>query len=292
MWVLRLAWLGTGFALGPAVADALVGADDAVRWTVVVGLYAAWAACLLAALVPRSIGLTAVRVGGPAALAVSVWAVVAGGPAATSDVVAVAWSTFVAVMSLVGTTADAMVDGSSYGAERRFALRVPLVVLLGPAEAAWAVAVAGLASGPLLLASGRAALGIVALLVGWPLAVVAVRALHQLSRRWVVFVPAGVVLHDPLATNDPALFPRPVVAGLGPALAADIDAPSTLDLSGGAPGLVLELRLHQPVPVGVRRRGRRSQTGTDVAAGRVRFIPVRPGAVLAEAARRRLARVD
>lgn len=287
LWPLRLAWLGVAFAAGPAVSDALDGAGGGVRWVTAVGLYGVWAACLLATLVPRSIGLTTLRIGGPAALAVAVWAVAAGGPPTTSDVVALAWAAAVAAISLVGTTADAMVDGSAYGAERRFALRTPLNVLLGPAELAWVAVVGGLASGPLLLATRRWVLGGVALLIGLVLAALGARAVHQLSRRWVVFVPAGVVLHDPMATTDPALFPRRIVTGIGPALAGATSGVPPLDLTGGAPGLVLELALRQPVAVGVRRRGRGAPV--DVTADRVRFAPARAGAVLAEAAERRLA---
>jgi hypothetical protein len=280
-WVLRVAWLGAGFALGPSVADALDGASAPVQWTAVIGLYAAWAASLLATLVPRSIGLTIVRIGGPAAVAVAVWAALAGGPAAVTDVVALAWAAVVAGVSLAGVTTDTMVDGSSYGSERRFALRVPLALLLGPVELAWVAVVAGAATGPLLLAAGSWIAGVVAVAAGSMLAVVGARALHQLSRRWLVFVPAGLVVHDPLAAAEPTLLARQVVAGLGPVLAGGGDGgeSATLDLSRSAPGLVLEIRLRRPVPMG------------RVAAERVRFTPVRAGAVLAESARRGLARV-
>ncbi|MGH9116348.1 MAG: hypothetical protein ACRD0A_00230, partial [Acidimicrobiales bacterium] len=63
LWPLRLAWLGAAVAVGPATADALAGSSAAVRWVAAIGLYVAWAMCLLAALVPRSIGLTALRIG-------------------------------------------------------------------------------------------------------------------------------------------------------------------------------------------------------------------------------------
>jgi hypothetical protein len=185
-------------------------------------------------------------------------------------------------VSLAGTTADLLVDGSSYGAERRFALRTPLWLLLGPVELAWLAVVAGLVAGPVLLAVGEWIAGPILLVAGLALAVLGARALHGLSRRWIVFVPAGVVLHDPMATADPALFPRVILAGIGPA-AAD-DASPALDLSGGAPGLVLEVRLREAVKVGVRRGRRQIE---DVDATTIRFTPLRPGAVMAEAVRRR-----
>jgi hypothetical protein len=220
-----------------------------------------------------------VRIGGPGALAVAAWSAVAGGAPNLADVVALAWAALVAALSLAGTTADAMVDGSSYGAERRFALRVPIPLLLGPAEAAWVAVVAGAAAGPLLLAAGRLIVGAAALAGGAVLAVIGTRSLHVLSRRWLVFVPAGVVVHDPLALADPVLFPRALVAGIGPALAAEAGRPGVIDVTGGAPGLVLEVALVRAVPI------------DDGDADRLRFSPARPGAVLSEAARRRLASV-
>jgi len=108
------------------------------------------------------------------------------------------------------------------------------------------------------------------------------RSLHTLSRRWAVFVPAGMVLHDPLTLLDPVLFQRSTVAGIGPA-AAGSDA---LDLSQRAPGLALELALKEEVTftllVPLNREGRPATTTKFL------FTPTRPGAVLDEARRRRL----
>jgi hypothetical protein len=286
-WSGRLAlaaWLVLPLATGATFGDALDGVDAAVRWVVAVGLYAGWAAGLLALLVPRALGLTVIRIAGPAALVAAGWAVVAGGTPNGADVAALASAALAAATALAGVTADALVDGSSYGAERRFALRTPSVVLFGPVQAAWIGVVAGTTAGPLLLATGNWVLGAVLTVVGGAVALVGARALHQLSRRWIVFVPAGVVVHDPLATTDPILFPRRTVEDLAPARVGPGED-MTVDLTGGAPGLVLELTLRQPLDITVRVRDRPPSTAT---ARRVRFTPIRAGAVLAEAAARRL----
>jgi hypothetical protein len=107
------------------------------------------------------------------------------------------------------------------------------------------------------------------------------RALHQLSRRWVVYVPAGVVIHDPLALSDPVLFPKRSVRSLG-AAAVDSEGTAT-DVSGRALGLVLELRLGEPVEIGLAAR---VQAERKVETDRLLFTPARPGAVLTEAASR------
>jgi hypothetical protein len=276
LWPLRIVWLALPVAAGPTFVDALADVSRPVAVVASVGLYVVWAIVLLASLVPRPIGLTVVRIGGPAAVAATVWAVTVRPDGASAiDVVAVAWATLAAGAALAGVTADGFVDGPAYGDERRFALRAPMAVLLGPVELAWAAVVAGVAAGPLLLAAHQWVLGALALVAGAGAVVLGLRALHKLSRRWVVFVPAGVVLHDPMVLIDPVLFATGTVSSLGPASIGDPAA--SLDLTNGAPGLVIELRLRRPaaVPLPDPR-----------PADRIRFTPVSPGAVLAEFASR------
>jgi hypothetical protein len=175
------------------------------------------------------------------------------------------------------------VNGPAYPNERRFLLATPAWVLLGPLPAAWVVLVGGPAAAVTLLAGGRWLAGGGVAAVAAPAAFVAGRAVYGLARRWVVFVPAGLVLHDPITLADPVLFRREVIERLGPA-APDSDS---LDLSVNALGLALELVLTEKVPLVIKRRGGRTiESG---ASARLLFTPTRPGAVLAEAAKRRIA---
>ena len=279
LWLVRLAWLALPLTAGPAVASALADASRPVEVVGSVLAWAAWAVVLVAVLVPRTTSLTLLRVGAPAALAVAGWAGVAAGGLAA--VAAVAWGVLTVAVALCGPVTDAFVDGSSYGPERRLALRTPGLLLLGPVALAWAAVVAGVAAGPLLLAARSWVVGVVALVVGGPLAFVGGRALHTLSRRWVVFVPAGLVVHDPLALAEPALFPRGVVRRVGPA-EVGVDA---ADLTGRALGLALHVALAEPVRIAVAR-GRRPPELVTVAG--VLVTPARPGTLLAEARSRRL----
>jgi hypothetical protein len=283
VWLARIAWLALPLTMGPALADALGDASSSVELVGAVLLWTAWGAGLVAVLVPRTIGLTALRIGAPGALAVALWATASTGDVGPAEVIGIAWAAATAALVLLlPAIADAFVDGSSYGSERRFGLRVPASVLVGPAEIAWVAVAGGLVTGPMLLAAQQWVAGAVAVGLGVPLVWIGGRALHQLSRRWLVFVPAGVVLHDPIAMGEPMLFPSRTVRRLRP---ATVEGESlATDLSGGAPGLVLELELTGPVDI----EPARNRDDRKVQADRVLFTPTRPGAVLAEAATRGL----
>ncbi|MEY2437884.1 MAG: hypothetical protein QOF97_2720 [Acidimicrobiaceae bacterium] len=282
VWMARIAWFALPLTVGPALAAALGEASAPVQIVGATLAWIAWGTGLVAVLVPRTVGLTALRIGAPAALAVALWAAATNGEVGPAEIVAVAWAAAAAAVVLfVPALADAFVDGSSYGPERRFVLRLPANLLLGPVELAWLAVAAGIVTGPLLLAARQWVAGAVAVAIGAPLVWLGLRALHQLSRRWVVYVPAGVVIHDPLALSDPVLFPKRSVRSLG-AAAVDSEGTAT-DVSGRALGLVLELRLGEPVEIGLaaRRAGERK-----VETDRLLFTPARPGAVLSEAASR------
>jgi hypothetical protein len=282
-WPARATWALLPLLLGPALGDALDERSGAVATTGSGMAWATWAVVLGATVLPRALGLTVLRVVAPLALAVAMWAGVAADQRAV-DALAVAWSALVVVAAFAPTTGDAFANGSSYGDERRILLRVPTPLLLGPLPLAWAALVGPALAAPLLLAAEQWVQGALALAVAVPAVVLAGRAVHGLARRWVVFVPAGVVLHDLHAMVDPVLFPRARIARLGPAPAAPLPADG-LDLTVGALGLVLQLDLREPLEVAPRRPDR---TVKPVPLRAVRFAPTRPGAVLAEARARRL----
>src|SRR5207245_5385963 len=158
-----------------------------------VGLWTGWATGLAATVVPHPVGLTAIRVLAPGGLAATVAAAAGSHPRP----LAVAWTAVAMALAMAPDTGLFCVNGPAYPNERRFPLRAPAPLLVGPLVVAWALAVAGLSGGPLLLAARRWALGASALVVGFPVAIVLLRSMHTLSRRWGVFVPAGFVLVDP-----------------------------------------------------------------------------------------------
>ncbi len=262
--------------LGVVLADRLNGWEIPTRTTASILLWVAWAAVAVATVVPTPASLAVVRVGAAAGGFVTAIAMGYG----SSFVGGVFPLVAIAVASRP-EIAEWFVNGPAYANERRFPLRTPGPLLLGPVWLAGIVVVGGPVGGALLVAAGEPVAGVPVLVVGGALAYFAGRALFGLTRRWLVFVPAGVVLHDPMSLTDPVLFDRKLIETLRA-------APSTtdsLDLTQGSLGLALELVLYEKVPM-VRASGRKDALSG--ASARMLFTPTRPGRVLAEAEARNL----
>ena len=276
-----MVWLALPLTVGAALGEAFAGCSGPVRWTAAGLAWTVWFLGLVATYVAHPVGLTTLRLAGPAALVAGVVATVLGRPDAWVALTAVVVAVAGAALALHPVTADRCVDGASYGPEQRVALAVPLPLLLGPLPLAWTVTAAGVVTGPLLLAAGVWIAGSVTTAVGIGAAAAAVRSVHGLSNRVIGLVPAGFVLHDRAALLDPVLFTRDAVDAVGPALAGT----TAFDLTLGATGLVIEAHLTAPLDLPIRT-GRNDSTMTRCEA--VLFSPWRPGRFLAIAASHRL----
>jgi hypothetical protein len=279
-WPVRVVWVVQPLTLGPAIGDALADASRPVQVVASAGAWAIWLGVLVVTLVPTTLSLTLLRIAAPAAAAAGVAALVAAGASATT-VAGLAVALVALLVVAAPETAEVFVDGSSYGDERRLPLRTPAPLLAGPAELAW-LAVVAPAVGALLLAAGQWVAGALVLAAGVPLAYLGARSLHSLARRWLVFVPAGLVVHDAMALAEPVLFRRQTIRSLAAAEAGT----TALDLTAGAAGLALELDL--TAPVAVLPASRRGIPAELTEADAILVTPSRPGRVLAEARRRRI----
>jgi hypothetical protein len=280
LWPLRVLWILVPFTTGALLDDALSDRVTSLRHGATAVFWVAWAATLVAMLVPRGRSLTEVRLVAPTCAAAALWC----SALVTIDATAVAGvmvALAAAALSLVAPVGEEFVNGSSYGDERRMLLRPPVAMGLLLVPLAAIVVAVGALAGLLLVLAHVWVLGAVVVAIGVPLAAFATRALHQLTRRWVVFVPAGFVLHDHLVLREPVLFPREDIVSLGPAPA---DSAAT-DLTAGAAGLALQVDFAVPVTV-------TPTAGADEVemVGITQFLvmPSRPGHLLAEAERRRI----
>ena len=285
VWTARVAWIVLPFTTGAAFDDVLQPWSRAPQTVAEALLWAAWFAGLIALLAPRPWGFTILRVVAPCTVAIAI-ASAWSAPWLTA-VLAISTASFAMVTALSSAIAHACTASTAYGPERRFPLRVPVTLLAGPLPIAVTLIGAGIASGPLLIANGSAVAGIVALVVGAPLVAALVRSIGALDHRWLVLVPAGLVIVDPLTFPDPVLLPREHIRSVGLAPGRSVSRADARHgegeiLVGGTGPLLITCR---DTGEFVRRAGRANAT---VDADRLRVAPVRADAVVAAAGAHRI----
>lgn len=263
--------------MGSALSAGLGTAASAIQITAGVMLWAAWFVGFVALLAPSTMSLTVYRVLAPVPL-VALSTVLIGGSGVSAGQATVAAMASAAALGLafLPVTGDEMVNGSAYGPERRLALRPPASLLLGPIVLAWVLMVSASIAGPLLLAHQQWWLGILVTAAAGFLVYRGSKSLHQLARRWIVFTPAGFVIHDYFVLAESILLRRQDILALGPAPA---EPKGTIDLSAGAIGLALQVEAKEPLNIAVRD-GRNVNTIDTV---RMIFSPTLPGQLLREA---------
>jgi hypothetical protein len=265
---------------GQAVGEATAGRSGPVQGVATVGAWLLWTAGAVALTLPSVATLTAVRAIVPGAvLAGAATALFGAGTAALALAVPAAVA---AVLAGAAETGRAYVQASAYGDESRFLLRPPLGYLTATAVS-WAVWAPAVVAAPLAWAARAWVLAVVATVVAVATTVLLPRRWHQLSRRWLVAVPAGLVVHDPVVLADTVMLPRRVIE----AVVAGGRGPDAADLTGPTPGLVVAIEVRDVVPMVLAPRPG-SPRGRPLQARVLLVAPSRPGSVLAEAARRRL----
>ena len=282
LWVARVAWLLLPVTVGTAAARAGSGTSTAIHAVAAVELWALWAVGLVAALVPTTASLTVLRLLAPVPVLVAAVALVAH-PDLVGLLALVVGAVAVVAVFRPGV-GRAFCQGSAYGDEARYPLRPPGALVLGPLPLLWLFMAAAVAGGPLLLAARQWAPGVVVTLIAALALAVLPRRFHLLSRRFLVFVPAGLVVHDHLVLAETALFRWIEVRSVERALSDT----SALDLTGGALGAALEVRLDGEQTV-VRAIGR-ARTPTTVATPAFLCRPTLLDDAIAEATTRRAAR--
>ena len=240
-WVARVAWIVVAVVGGAGVDAAVADRSGAVRWVAAIGGWAGWGVVMLALAVPSVRSLTAARVVSPLALVTALASAIAGAPAV--DVALLAVPALVAVVVIF--TADlgrAFVQASSYGDEERLPLRLP--VAAGTAAiVTWLVWAPAVVVGPVLLAARSWVVGGLLTVLAVAGAVLLVPRWHRLARRWLVFVPAGLVVHDPVVLADTVMV-RTDQLGLIRLAPADTEA---ADLTGPASGYAIEVNATETV---------------------------------------------
>ena len=204
LWVARVAWVA--LALIPSgIAPTLASHGRSAQVVFTLGAWALWGLGTLAIFWLSPYSLSALRMLAPLATAGLVGFVFASlSTYADVGLGDVAWplvGVAVAVLALVciflPTFGSLHVQASAYGDEKRLLLRVP-AAQVAPIVVSYVVMVAFPVATLFAVGGEVWWLAALSLVPSVFLFRVVVKSLHRFSRRWLVVVPAGVVVHDEL----------------------------------------------------------------------------------------------
>ena len=280
-WVARAAWLVVAIVGGDAIGQALADRSRALQFAGTIGSWVGWGMGAAALAVAGVATLTVARSVIPASLVVAAAALIGGTePGAGGALVVPAAVAAAAVCS--AEFGRVYIQASAYGDEQRFGLRPPIGYLVASAVS-WLATATALVITPLAWAANAWFLAVaVTVVAAAGLALLPIRW-HQLSRRWLVLVPAGVVVHDPVVLNDTLMMPsRTIVSVTLDELG--IASQTAADLTGPTPGLGVEITLAESTSV-VFAATPSNPTGRVIHLTALVVSPTRPGSVI-RAARR------
>lgn len=243
VWIVRVAWVALALVPSP-LGDALAGSRNTAQNVFTIAAWTLWAIGVGAVAWLSPVSLTAIRSVAPAALAGLVVATLArpnlSEGAAAWSLVAVALAVVATFTAFLPDYAAAHVQASAYGAERRLPLRVP-VPQVAPILLTWLVTT-GATTGCLFALATESwwlagITGVAACALLW----LAATRLHRFSRRWLVVVPAGVVVHDHVLLAETFMVKAHSVTAVRTA-----NVPGeALDLSGVARGALVIVSLRE-----------------------------------------------
>lgn len=280
-WVLRAVWVVVVWAGGAAIDGATADRSDAVRAVATWGAGALWVVGVAAMAIPAVVSLTAVRAVVPLAVPSAVVAWLGGADAVDGALFAGA-AAVAAVVAFAADLGRAFVQASAYGDEQRYPLRPPFAYLVA-STVTWVIWTGCVLAGPLLLADRAWIAGVALTLLAAGGAVWAWPRWHKLSRRWLVLVPVGVVVHDHVVLAETLMLRRQELSGMRLAPAGTEAA----DMTGPAAGHAIEVLTHEPVTA-IFAATPKEPRGRVIHLTGCLVSPSRPGRVLAAARERRL----
>jgi hypothetical protein len=275
-WITRTTWMIAALLPNSLTADIDRFGSNANR-VLDIQSWALWALVLVALWVPHPIALTTSRMLSPlvALLMVARLGSTEWSPAA---ILAALLAAVVCVLTFTAEFGSDQAQAGAFGNERRFLLRLPAPLLL-PLILGWLLFAVAVIGAPLVVASTNWLIGVpsavVALVVLW----FAPQRLHQLSKRWLVRVPAGWVVHDAVLLADNILVRTHELQSMA-------IAPSTteaFDLTGLTSGTPLEICMRDSTMVRLTPFAARVNKTLDVVHTKAILVaPTRATAPLAK----------
>jgi len=241
-WPVRVLWLVAAL-LPNDLTDNMSSHSHILRTTMSVEMWLLWALVALATWLHHPISLTTIRCIAP----VVVVHMLVGLPDISFGVGNVISASCVLVAFVLIYTSEygsIHVQAGAYGDEHRYLLRVPAPIVM-PLILGWGVMAVVVSITPMMLASERYVLGGIGAVLSigllWQLPV----RLHRLSRRWLVKVPAGWVVHDDVVLSENLLVKTHDVVSINLAL----EGSEALDLTGMTRGIPVEVQLREMTDV-------------------------------------------
>lgn len=242
---------------------------DTYNIILLITIWASWLLIFISTIVPSTLSLTLTRVFGPLFLTIAIYA----SSANPGSILQLAnGSLFIILLGSIYSSkySHIMINGSAYGSETRFLLKTPIAFLLLLALPVYALVIISSITA-ILTTKYHQSIGLILLpatVAVWPFIV---RFMNNLSRRWLVFVPAGLVLHDYLTIKTPVLMKKNNIDTI-----TTYSQQDALDLTAGTSGYSSLIELKNSTNFELHRDSNETSTNA------IRVAPSLPGALLKE----------
>ncbi len=234
-----------------------------------------WGLIVLASFISHPISLTVLRMGTPVVAGFLVF-IAATDHGSTLQVINASIGFAVLLISFSAEIGSIYVQASAYGDERRFLLRPP-VVFVAPVAISVVIVDFFIIATPMFFAAQIWLAGVISLIGLAACIKFMAPRIHQLSRRWLVFVPAGFVVHDEIVLSINLMIKKQELVDIQLAR----DDTQAADLSALTWGVPLELSFNNRLDVSLTAIGARHLKAVSaIHATSIIIAPSRPGAVL------------
>ena len=274
LWSMRIL-VGCLPFVGAGVGALLETRSTAIQIVGTVLAWLIWGLIVLASFISHPISLTVLRMGSPVVAGFLVFI-------ATTDqgsTLQVINATIGFAVLLIGFSAEIgsiYVQASAYGDERRFLLRPP-VAFVAPVAISVVIVDFFIIATPMFFAAQIWLAGVISLIGLAACIKFMAPRIHQLSRRWLVFVPAGFVVHDEIVLSINLMIKKQELVAIQLAR----DDTQAADLSALTWGVPLELSFNKTLDVSLTAIGARHLKAVSaIHATSIIIAPSRPGAVL------------
>ena len=264
-WIVRILWIAAAL-LPNALTASSSSSSDVAKVTITVVGWTSWALVAIATWIEHPISLTITRTISPFVVGRLLVAL----PAFDWEPARIIGATCAVIALMVMATREygsRQVQAGAYGDEKRYLLRVPAPIML-PAFLGWAVCIGGLVVALLGVSRDNLVVAGIGLVVTILSTLQVGPKLHRLSRRWLVKVPAGWVVHDDVILAENLLLRTHQIVSMAPALSTT----EAFDLTGYTTGVPLEISLRDTTDVRLSELGARLAKTTDVVHARAMLV--------------------